>query len=134
MNCGSIKSVKHDILFPLRRGEHDFSHIYARFCRRENRPRIFESRVCTPSYIFRVSLFYFGPSAKIVYCWRNVPAELCSPPSWPKLFYIPWYSRGNRGNAQPKCQPLEAGAYISVLSIVEIVSEDGFIVIELIII
>lgn len=26
MNSGSIKSVKHDILFPLRRGEHDFSY------------------------------------------------------------------------------------------------------------
>lgn len=52
----------------------------------------------------------------------TVSAELCSPSSWPKLFYIPWYSGQSRKVATTR--------YISVLSIAEIISEDGFIIIE----
>ena len=107
----AIKSDKHTgieehrLHFTRGKSPRDTSACLSRFCAETNREDSSTTRRlcrCLPSELYPATfLFYFGPSAKIVYRWRRLPGELCSPRSWPNCGEIIPHSRtGIRSNQE----------------------------------
>lgn len=138
MNCGSIKSVNPTLIkrypLPTEKGRaRFFAYLRAFLPTRKPTTNIRVESLHAELHLprFSVLLWPIGEDCLLLaQCSRGTlfPAELA------EIILHPLVFEGQSRKCIAKCQPLEAGAYISVLSIVEIVSEDGFIVIELIII